>query len=123
MVFKGKAVQPRGISAGALEDTMYAATANGWMEECIFHQWFKLMFTPHVAKVRLLQKLADSPAILFLDGHSSHTSISIIELAIENNITIQYLQFIKAIPEEGQTYQTFRAIFPHISDAKLHEGV
>lgn len=67
---------------------MYAATANGWMEECIFHQWFKLMFTPHVAKVRLLQQLADSPAILFLDGHSSHTSISIIELAIENNITI-----------------------------------
>lgn len=88
VVFKGKAVQPRWISADALEDTMYAATANGWMEECTFHQWFKLMFTPHVAKVRLVQQLADSPAILFLDGHSSHISIRIIELAIENNIKI-----------------------------------
>lgn len=32
-------------------------------------------------------------------------------------------QFIKAIPKDEQTFQTFWAMFPKISDAKLQEGV
>lgn len=47
------------------------------------------MFTPHVTKVRQDRGLEDdTKAILFLDGHSSHISVRIVEHAFDNNIHI-----------------------------------
>lgn len=54
---------------------------SGWMESGNFVQWFEKMFLPatkHVAK-----KL---PVILFFDGHHSHLSIKLIELARAHNV-------------------------------------
>lgn len=67
---------------------MYAATTSGWMLECTFFDWFTKMFTQHLLKVRDANGLTDTPAILFLDGHSSHISVRIVEHAMANNIKI-----------------------------------
>jgi hypothetical protein len=60
---------------------MYNTSQSGWMEESTFFEWMDRMFIPRVSKIV-------GPIILFLDGHNSHISVRIIDLAIKNNITI-----------------------------------
>jgi hypothetical protein len=64
----------------------YATSPSGWMEGPQFLEWFK-MFVNHV---RVERKLI-GPIILFFDGHASHTSLEIIDLAIEQNIRLKCL--------------------------------
>jgi hypothetical protein len=60
---------------------MYNSSPSSWMEEPTFYSWMKDMFVPRVIKIV-------GPKILFLDGHSSQISLRIVDLAIENGITI-----------------------------------
>lgn len=68
--------------------TMYSATCNGWMEEPTFFMWMSKMFVPHVNETRESYGLDLHPAILFFDGHSSHISMRIVQLALENNVKL-----------------------------------
>lgn len=88
IVFKGQAVQPGWVTPEEYPGTMYAANTNGWMEESTFYQWLTKMFIPHVENVRISKGLDGETAILFFDGHASHISMRIIDLAIENNIKL-----------------------------------
>lgn len=88
IVFKGLAVQPSWMTKNELSGTMYSATKNGWMEEATFYMWFSKMFVPHVVQTRETNELQGQTAILFFDGHSSHISIRIIQLAISENIKL-----------------------------------
>lgn len=88
IVYKGLAVQPRWTSDQEYPETMYAATKNGWMEEPTFFMWFSKMFIPHVEKTRTELGMEEKFAILFFDGHSSHISLRIVKLAIDNNIKL-----------------------------------
>lgn len=55
---------------------------SGWVQSNLFRDWF-LHFIDHV------KPSAESPVLLFLDGHYSHTrNIEIIELARQNHVTI-----------------------------------
>lgn len=60
----------------------YSTSALGWMDEANFYQWLHQLFTPWA---RLLN---NEPHLLVLDGHSSHVSIHVRELAEEHNIHI-----------------------------------
>ncbi|XP_050505300.1 uncharacterized protein LOC126883682 [Diabrotica virgifera virgifera] len=88
IIFKGAAVQARWTSPAAYPGTLYATTRNGWMEETPFFYWLQTCFIPHVRKKRLELELPDATALLLYDGHSSHVSLRIIELAMEANIQI-----------------------------------
>lgn len=86
IVFKGKSVQPRWVSREEFPGTMYAATENGWMGEPTFFQWFTKMFISHVNTIREESGQQDQAAVLFFDGHSSHISLRIVEMALSNNV-------------------------------------
>lgn len=88
IVFKGLSVQQTWISSDEYPGTMYSATSNGWMEEPTFFMWMSKMFVPHVHATRATHDLANHPAILFFDGHASHISIRIVQLALAHNIRL-----------------------------------
>ncbi|XP_062538368.1 jerky protein-like [Armigeres subalbatus] len=56
----------------------YAATENGWIESSIFSNYFRRSFLTGIGK--------DRPVVLIYDGHSSHVSLDIIELALKENV-------------------------------------
>ncbi|KAJ8927801.1 hypothetical protein NQ314_019682 [Rhamnusium bicolor] len=47
--------------------------------EIAFHEWFKNVF---------LNKVTELPALLIYDGHLSHISIELVELAIQHDVTL-----------------------------------
>ena len=62
----------------ALPNTYYSCSENGWMTTKIFQSWFP----------RFLKAVEERPLLLILDGHLTHVSIEIIEMARESDVTI-----------------------------------
>jgi hypothetical protein len=62
------------------EDAGYNISNSGWMEDQQFFEWFNDMFLKYTN--------SKEPRILFLDGHSSHISLKLIDLAKEHNVHI-----------------------------------
>lgn len=82
IIFKGKHVweqwtAPRGTE---FPNTTYAATSKGWMETIVFKNYFQNSFLKHIGPER--------PVLVVFDGHASHLGADVINMAIENHITI-----------------------------------
>ena len=60
---------------------MYSVSDSGWMESANFLQWFEKLFLPSVRHLT-----STAPVILFFDGHHSHMSIHLVELARSSNV-------------------------------------
>ena len=54
-----------------------AVTKNGWMTADIFHQWFQYF----------VENVTARPALLVLDGHSSHMKYETVKLVSDIDIT------------------------------------
>ena len=78
IVFSGKNLQSSWGGDKALPNTYYGISENGWMTTELFAEWFEL-FTKEVT---------DRPLLLLLDGHLTHVSILVLELAVKEDITI-----------------------------------
>ena len=61
-------------------DCLYAKSPNGYMDGELFQKWFTSVFLPCTAHLR--------PALLILDGHTSHLTIDLIDLARQNNVIL-----------------------------------
>lgn len=81
-------MQARWTSEAAYPGTVYGASTNGWMEEPQFFHWFQGCFIKHVENLRKIKNCPEQGALLIYDGHASHISIRIIEIAISHNITL-----------------------------------
>ena len=77
MVYPRKKAVPDHIKKGALPNTFFRNTENGWMNNDLFLQWFQF-FLQNIPPTR--------PVLLIQDGHGSHVSIELIELARENGV-------------------------------------
>lgn len=90
---EGKSMSPMFIAKGktsasvhgfntnaAPTGTKWAWQENGWINDKIGEQWFSDVFLRECGDAR--------PQLLILDGHSSHESLAILELAKENDIHI-----------------------------------
>ncbi len=75
------------------ENCQYTSSSSGWMESETFINWFKFFIksTDSTGKLWFMFHLILNifkfyfiDKILFLDGHNSHISVEIINLAIEN---------------------------------------
>ncbi|XP_072380582.1 uncharacterized protein [Diabrotica undecimpunctata] len=88
IVFKGCAVQARWTSEAAFPETVYSVSANGWMEETQFYNWFHSIFVKWVKDLRATKHLPDQKVLLLYDGHKSHIRLRIIECALENKIVL-----------------------------------
>ena len=80
VVYKGKNLWSRWMKGGP-SACLYSVSDSGWMESANFLQWFEKQFVPAVQ--HLCSKF---PVILFFDGHHSHMSLALIEMARANSI-------------------------------------
>jgi hypothetical protein len=67
---------------------------SGWMERPIFLDWFRTIFVPYTEQI-------GGNKLLIFDGHASHISAELINLAREKSTTLLCLPYI--------TYITFFA--------------
>ncbi|PZC77478.1 hypothetical protein B5X24_HaOG203356 [Helicoverpa armigera] len=116
IVFKGKFVWDQWMAD--LNDSdydfelTYAASAKGWMETDIFHNYFEKVLIPSLGEER--------PALIIYDGHSTHVDARVVELAVRNNVTILKLPPHTSHllqPLDISVFKSFKAIW----DAKLVE--
>ena len=70
----------RDFTKGEVPGTLYGLSANGWMTQELFHQWFLNHFLKYATPQR--------PIILIMDGHSSHYSPATIKLAAEHKVIL-----------------------------------
>ena len=68
---------------GGPPGTFYSMSCSGWMETANFHEWFVKMFLTSVSDI-----VKTGPVVLFLDGHKSHITLQLIEMAKEHNVII-----------------------------------
>lgn len=81
IIFKGANIWDQWQTSDEIFPGMsYAASKKGWMDSTIFLNYFKNTVIPALGEER--------PVLIIYDGHSTHMTISIIELAREQNITI-----------------------------------
>lgn len=55
---------------------------NGWTDDALCAEWFEHAFIPQATA----QKTSDAPILLIYDGHGSHATPRVVELALKNNI-------------------------------------
>lgn len=112
IVFKGKSIWSEWVGSKDLEypGTSYAATKNGWMEVEVFENYLQNTFVKNIGPER--------PVLLIYDGHSTHISIKIIEMALAEQIVI-----LKLPPHSSHLLQPLDiAVFRSLKiawDAKL----
>jgi len=61
--------------------TLYNCSESGWMEGQQFLEWFSKVFAAGTSNL-------DGPKLLIFDGHSSHISPHVVDLAVQNNIEL-----------------------------------
>jgi DDE superfamily endonuclease len=65
---------------GGPDGTRYNCSPSGWMESEQFVEWFTKVFIESTKEL-------DGNKLLIFDGHNSHISSAVVNLAILNNIT------------------------------------
>ena len=78
IIFAGKNFQSTWKGEEALPNTMYGISSNGWMTTGMFFEWFQKFAEP----------VEERPLVVVYDGHLSHVSVELIELAINEKITL-----------------------------------
>ena len=77
MVYPRKRAVPQQHKEGAYPNTLFVSSENGWMTSQLYIEWFKF-FLQSIPSVR--------PVLLIQDGHGSHVSIELIEMARSNDV-------------------------------------
>ena len=74
-----------GCMTGGPAESLYSVSESRWMEDANFQQWVEKLFLPAVKHLT-----TKNPVLLIFDGHHSHISLELIELAQKNNIHLLY---------------------------------
>ena len=77
IVYPRKQRVPDHLKCGCVPNTLFANSENGWINSELYLEWFKF-FLSNIPSTR--------PVILIQDGHASHISIPLIELAQKSNV-------------------------------------
>ena len=77
IIYPRKRAVPDALKAGALPGTVFKNSDNGWITQDIYLEWFK-QFLQWIPPQR--------PVVLIEDGHESHITIDVIELAHQNDV-------------------------------------
>ena len=78
-------VYPQGFPGGQYrfggpDDSVYAKSESGWIDSELFYQWMKKIFLKFAVPER--------PLLLIVDGHKSHITLDLIDLAKKNKIIL-----------------------------------
>jgi hypothetical protein len=96
----------------------YGTTKSGWMEAEQFASWFEKTFIPGVSKL-------NGQKLLFLDGHHSHMSLRLFDLATKYSILL-----LKLIPHSSHilqpldvgVFRTVKAMWKKILDEHFKQN-
>lgn len=77
LIYPRKKAVPDNFRDGAVPGTLFRSTENGWINQQVYLEWFQWFITV-IPPAR--------PVLLIEDGHGSHISIELIELARANNV-------------------------------------
>ncbi len=77
VIYTGKYLMANCTNGGPV-GSKYGVSVNGWMTTPAYIDWFRNIFIPSLPEER--------PVLLLLDGHSSHVSLEVRQLSIENNV-------------------------------------
>jgi len=64
-------------------DAVFGRTNTGWMDSELFHTWLKDVFEPALEEHSIKR-----PVVLFVDGHSTQSTLSASKFCCENNIVL-----------------------------------
>ena len=82
MIFPHIQTPPGNFHDGAVVQTLFCNSPNGWINNDLFLQWFKF-FLANIPSTR--------PVLLIMDRHGTYMSIELIELARSNVVHLLYL--------------------------------
>ena len=91
------------------DDAVYAKSSSGWVDSELFLQWMKKVFVKHCGMQR--------PVLLFLDGHASHVSVDVIDVAQENDVILFCLPPHTTHALQPLDVLVFRSLKSHFSKA------
>ena len=77
MIYPRKRAVPESMQSGAVPGTVFMTSDNGWITQDIYLEWFKF-FIKSIPPAR--------PVLLIEDGHGSHITLDVIEMARKNDI-------------------------------------
>ena len=77
MIFPRKRALPDIYKTGAVPNTLFVTSTNGWINSELYLEWLKF-FSNNIPPTR--------PVLLIQDGHASHMSIEAIEYSKNNGI-------------------------------------
>ena len=80
VVYKGAHLYNTWIDGGP-ETTRYTVSQSGWMETAQFLEWFMKIFVENTKEI-------EGGKLLIFDGHNSHISCDVVEMAVANNIEL-----------------------------------
>jgi hypothetical protein len=92
VLYKGNNVYESWCSGGP-DKAVYSSSPSGWFDMCIFEDWFKKLFLPHVRR-------QPGRKVLLGDNLASHISMEVIRLCRDNDI-----QFICLPPNSTDKMQ------------------
>ena len=85
ILYKGVNLYLRWTTSGPA-GTLYGVSKSGWTESNNFLEWFNKIFLPAVDHL-----LSTGAVVLFLYGHHSHLSLSLIRTTKEKGVHLYYL--------------------------------
>jgi hypothetical protein len=99
VIYKGKSVWDEWVAEekDSFPGTSYAATKKEWIESVVFQNYLERTLIPNFPKER--------PMFLIYDGHSTHVTVEVIEIALRNQITI-----IKLPPHTTHLFKVFKPL-------------
>ena len=62
------------------DDAVYAKSESGWVDSELFLSWMNKVFLPHAA--------AQRPLLLIIDGHKSHMTLDLVDVARANDVIL-----------------------------------
>jgi hypothetical protein len=113
IIYKSKSMRSSWCIDGP-DNANYDTSDSGWMEALQFLNWFKNIFLKQTEKL-------EGWKILFLDGHASHMSSELKELATENKVLLYRVPGrLRAGEERSSIYDTLKTKWIEIIQEELN---
>lgn len=105
-------IYPKGFPGGQYrfggpDDYLYARSDSGWVDSILFLQWFKKIFLKYTVR--------DKPTLLIVDGHKSHMTLELVDLARENHVILFCLPPHTTHALQPLDVAVFKALKAHFS--------
>ena len=109
MIFFSKCFPGGSYRFDGPDDALYAKSDSGWIDSELFLSWMKKVFLKHCGSQR--------PVLLFVDGHASHITLDVIDVAKGNDVLLFCLPPHTTHALQPLDVSVFKSLKSHFSKA------